>query len=540
MDPKNPSYRWWVLALSAVGTLMVILDSSIVNVALPHMMSAFGVNRDQIEWVSNAFMLATAVAMPLVGWIVTRLDYKVFFIASLFMFTVGSALCAMAWSYDALIFARVLQAVGGGGIQPLGMAMMGDLFAPEERGRAMGVWGMGIVIGPAVGPTLGGYLTQWFNWRAIFAVNLPVGAVAIIAALIIMRPNELDEHKPTFDFLGFGFLTMFLIAVLLGMTNGQEKGWTSPYIVICAILSVVGLIMFLAVEASVEHPLLDLKLFRSRNYSLSMTLMVIRSVGLFGGIFLLPIFLENIVGYTTIQTGLWMAPGAITVGICMPFAGRLADRIDPKWMMAIGSAIAGYSMFMYGHLEPRTGTWGIIGPQILRGLGMAMMMAPMMAGALNSVPQKKIATASSFLNIGSRVGGGIGIALLNTIVTNRAHTNAVRLGEGMAHQGLTFAHLADRLAHVPMPAIPGLPPGGVGKAILAFSQLAMMHAQVLAFDNGFVLGGIILAVTGIPLSLVLKKQVRRKKGERAAPGRDAAAAPSEADDPGIAAEAGAA
>ena len=531
MNPENPSYRWWVLALSALGTLMVILDSSIVNVALPHMMSAFGVNRDQIEWVSNAFMLATAVAMPLVGWIVTRVSYKSYFILSLFLFTVGSALCAVAWSYDALIFARVLQAVGGGGIQPLGMAMIGDLFEPEERGKAMGVWGMGIVIGPAIGPTLGGYLTQWFSWRAIFAVNLPVGAVAVVLALIVMKTNALDrENRPTFDGVGFGFLTMFLIAVLLGATNGQEKGWDSTYVVVCMVLSVVGFILFLAVEMSVEHPLLDLKLFKSRNYSLSMTLMVVRSLGLFGGIFLLPIFLENIVGYTTIQTGLWMAPGAITVGICMPFAGRIADKVQPKYLMAIGSAIAGYSMILYGHLDPLSGALEIIGPQVLRGMGMALMMAPMMAVALNSVPRKSIATASSFLNVGSRVGGALGIAVLNTIVTNEAHVHAVRLGAQMPLASKAFARLADHVANVPMPAIPGLPPGAAGKGMLALLQTAMAHAQVLAFDNGFVLGGLILLGTGIPLSLMLRSEahMKRRGGARSDAGEAAVEMPDAA------------
>jgi len=283
--------RWGVLGIIMMGTFMAILDSSIVNVALPHMMSTFGVDREQIEWVATGFMLTSAVVMPLVGWLTSRISYKALYLGSLLIFTVASALCAMAWSYESLIAARILQALGGGAIQPIGMAIVAELFEPHERGRALGIWGIGIMAGPALGPTLGGYLTDAFSWRTIFSVNLPFGVITLLAGMIIMRPLRTHGARRPFDIFGFSFLAMALIAGLTALSNGQEKGWQSDYIHICEAFTVVGLVMFIAIELAVEHPLLDLRLFLIRNYLLSILLAVFRAVGLFGSVFLFPIFL---------------------------------------------------------------------------------------------------------------------------------------------------------------------------------------------------------------------------------------------------------
>ncbi len=340
MEPaRSPDrHRWFVLGIVMLGTFMAILDASIVNVALPHMMSAMRVNREQIEWVTTAFMLATAVSMPLVGWMVGRLGHKTLYLGSLGVFTLGSAACALAWSYDSLIVARVLQALGGGAVQPVGMAIVADLFEPHERGRALGIWGTGIMIGPALGPTLGGYLTDWFSWRAIFSVNLPIGLITLLLGATVMhRRSRTASRSAPFDAWGFAFLSVGLIGGLLALSNGQDEGWGSAYILTCLACGLVGLTMFIAVELVSRHPLLDLRLFLSRNFSLSMALAVFRSVGLFGGVFLLPIFLENLMGFTTIRTGLWMMPGAVAVGVMMPISGRLADRYSPRWLVTIGS-----------------------------------------------------------------------------------------------------------------------------------------------------------------------------------------------------------
>ena len=494
--------RWGVLGIIMMGTFMAILDTSIVNVALPHMMSSFGVTRDKIEWVSTGFLLTSAVVMPLVGWLTGRMSYKTLYLGCLAIFTIASGLCAMAWSFESLIFARILQALGGGAIQPIGMAIVAELFEPHERGRALGIWGTGIMLGPALGPTLGGYLTDAFSWRTIFSVNLPFGVLTLLAGMIIMRPLRAQTTRRPFDFYGYAFLALALIAGLTGLSNGQDKGWHSDYVHLCEALTVVGVVMFVTVELVVDHPLLDLRLLLIRNYTLSILLAVFRAVGLFGSVFLFPIFLQTLMGYTPVQAGFWMIPNALAVGVTMPFAGRLADRYSPAILTGLGCALVGVSLLLFGRLDPLS-TWPVLVlPQLARGVGLALMMAPLMAAALNAVPRHELPMASSFINVSQNVGGSLGIAWLNSYVTTAIHVHAVRLGEvfpmqsaGFFRLGLDTLSLEFRQAHGIL-ATPQL------KAAFAASRGILRRAQVLGFDNGFVLAGVVV-LTGIPLCLLL-------------------------------------
>ncbi len=515
-DPDLRANRWGVLGIIMLGTFMAVLDSSIVNVALPHMMSTFGVDREQIEWVATGFMMTSAVVMPFVGWLTNRVNYKALYLGSLLVFTVASAACAMAWSYDSLIAARILQAIGGGAIQPIGMSIVAELFEPHERGRALGIWGMGIMAGPAIGPTLGGYLTDAFSWRTIFSVNLPVGAVTLLLGMIIMRPLRARGARRSFDLYGFVFLSMAIIAGLTALSNGQIKGWHSDYIHVCEAIAVVGLVMFLAVELAIEDPLLDLRLFIIPNYLLSILLAVFRAVGLFGSVFLFPIFLQNEMGYTPVQAGLWMLPNALAVGLTMPLAGRLADRYSPAALTTAGCILVGSSLIVFGLLDPLSQWPMLVLPQIGRGAGLALMMAPLMAAALNAVPRRELPMASSFLNVFQNVGGSLGIALLNTFVTNSIHRHAVRLGEAFPVQGqrfevrlglrtlaMTFHNNADMVAN---PRV---------RVAFAAAQGIARRAMVLGFENGFVLAGIIL-MAAIPLCFLLQPAAHHLKEEEKA------------------------
>ena len=504
--------RWGVLGIIMMGTFMAILDSSIVNVALPHMMSSFGVDREQIEWVSTGFMMASAVVMPLMGWLTNRLSYKTVYLGSLLVFTVASGLCAMAWSYESLIVARILQALGGGAIQPIGMAIVAELFEPHERGKALGIWGTGIMAGPALGPTLGGYLTDAFGWRTIFSVNLPFGALTLIVGMIIMRPLRAHGAKRTFDFLGYVFLAMALIGGLTALSNGQEKGWYSTYIRVCEAISAIGFVMFIATELSVEHPLLDLRLFLSRNYTLATLLAVFRAIGLFGSVFLFPIFLQNLMGYTPIQAGLWMIPGAVGVGVTMPIAGRLADRYSPAMLTAVGCLLVGVSLIQFGQLDPLSSRTMIVVPQVVRGVGLALMMAPLMAAAINAVPRHQVPMATSFLNVSQNVGGSLGIALLNNFVTNAIHIHAVRIGEGFPLESASFYRLGIDVYGMVIRQAHGIYTSPQLKAVFAGARGIMRQAQVLGFDNGFVFAGIVV-LCGIPLCLMLEPAAHHLREE---------------------------
>lgn len=513
-NTASPAYRWSVLGIIMLGTFMAILDSSIVNVALPHMMSSFGVDREQIEWVSTGFMMASAVVMPLVGWLTSRVNYKVVYLGSLFLFTVASGLCAMAWSYESLIAARILQALGGGAIQPIGMAIVAELFEPHERGKALGIWGTGIMAGPALGPTLGGYLTDEFSWRTIFSVNLPIGAMTLLAGMIIMRPIQAHGGRRSFDFLGYLFLAMLLIGGLTALSNGQEKGWYSPYIRTCEAVSAFGFVMFIAAELAAEHPLLDLRLFLLRNYWLATVLAVFRAIGLFGSVFLFPIFLQNLMGYTPVQAGLWMIPGAIGVGITMPIAGRLADRYSPALLTAAGCLLVGISLLYFGRLDPLSDRTTIVVPQVIRGVGLALMMAPLMAAAINAVPRTEVPMATSFLNVSQNVGGALGIALLNNYVTNSIHHHAVRIGDAFPAESSAFARFSLNVCGVIFRHSPGIYATPQIKADFAATRGMLRQAQVLGFDNGFVFAGFVL-LCGIPLCLMLEAAPHHRRDDEA-------------------------
>ncbi len=499
----TPGYRWGVLTVIMLGTFMAVLDMSIVNVALPHMMSAFGVNRDQIEWVATGFMLASATVMPFMGWVARRINYKTLYLGCLALFTVASGLCALAWNLDSLIAFRILQALGGGAIQPIGMAIIAELFEPHERGKALGIWGMGVVVAPALGPTLGGYLTDAFSWRTIFSVNIPVGIVTLLIGMVLMRPLYAHGPRRSFDAVGYTFLAMTLIAGLIALSNGQQEGWDSNYIHICEAFTVVGAVMFVAVELAVDHPLMDLRLFINRNYALAVILAVFRSIGLFGGVFLLPIYLQNLMGYTTIQSGFWLVPGAVAVGVTMPIGGRLADRYSPRLLVTIGITMIGISLIMFGWLDPLSGWAMLVFPQVMRGAGIALMMSPLLAAAMNAVPRSELPMASSFLNVAQNVGGAIGIAVLNTFVTNSIHRHAVGFGQVFAPQSEAFHRFAMHVSGLVVWHTPGILATPQVKAGFAAAEAIGHRAQVLGFDNGFVFAGIIL-LSGIFLTLMLE------------------------------------
>ena len=506
----TPGYRWGVLTVIMLGTFMAVLDMSIVNVALPHMMSAFGVNRDQIEWVATGFMLASATVMPFMGWVAGRMSYKTLYLGCLALFTVASGLCAMAWNLDSLIVARILQALGGGAIQPIGMAIIAELFEPHERGKALGIWGMGVVVAPALGPTLGGYLTDAFSWRTIFSVNIPVGIVTLLVGMVLMRPLYAHGPRRSFDAVGYAFLAMALSAGLIALSNGQEKGWDSEYIRICEAFTVVGVVMFIAVELAVDHPMVDLRLFRIRNYALSIILTVFRSIGLFGSVFLLPIFLQNLMGYTTVQAGLWLIPGAVAVGVTMPIAGRLADRYSPRVLVTIGTTLVGLSLMMFGWLDPLSGWMMLVFPQVVRGVGLALMMSPLLAAALNAVPRHELPMASSFMNVSQNIGGAIGIAVLNTFVTNSIHSHAVGIGQVFPPQSETFHRFALDVSGMVVRHAPGILATSSVKAGFAAAQAIGRRAQVLGFENGFVFAGLIL-LGGVFLSLLLNPSAHHSR-----------------------------
>ncbi len=518
MAARDDDYRWRVLGVVMLGTVMSALDSSIVNVSLPNIMASFGASVDDIEWVVTAYMLAFSTFMPLTAWVRDRVGHRWLYLAALGVFTAGSVLCGVAWSLPALIAARVVQAFGGGAITPTGMAMIAEVFPPEERGRALGIWTVGVIVGPAIGPTLGGYLTETLGWRSIFNVNLPIGIAGLFFAARVLRRDRPHRasHRP-FDLPGFALLTTFLVSALLALANGNHEGWTSRYIVTCALVAAFSFAGFLVVETSVEHRILDLGLLRHGQFSVAMVVTAVRSVALYGGTFLLPLFMQTHMGLDEVRTGMLLLPGALTIGAMSPLAGRLMERFGPRALTVAGLALTALFMYLYRDLDATTSTWGVLWPTLVRGLGLGLLVTPVTAAAMNAVPTSRAGMASSMLNLVQQVAGSVGIAALASVLGHRTTYRMALVGEAMDPRSpavaRTTAAIAERLREL------GYAPGD---ARLASGALLGRHAaataSVGAFDDAFLVGAAIVLV-GIVPALWLAPQVRAR---RAAPGAAAA------------------
>ncbi len=513
LQSKPEVYKWVVIVIVMIGSLMSALDMSIVNVSIPSMMADLGANVDDIQWVVTAYMIAFATLMPLTSWLRDWIGYKNLYLISLLVFTTGSLMCAASWSLPTLIGSRVFQALGGGAIAPTGMAMITEVFEPRERGKALGVWGVGIILGPAVGPTLGGYLTQTFGWRSIFIVNLPICIIGILAGMKVLRKDRPQESQHTpFDVWGFIFLSTFLISFLLGLAKGENKGWTSSYILACAVISLLSFIFFILVESTVTHQIIDLSLFKLPIFSICSAIVIIRSVVLFGSIFLLPIILQQQMGYDEIQSGLILLPGAVFLAMVMPIGGRLGDRIGPRLPAFIGLACLGVYMFMYRDINTTWSVLDIINPTLIRGFGMGLLMAPIMAAALNTVSKRKAGMATAILSILMQVGGSIGIASLTTLLSNRIHFHVGVLGTLVNPASEAFSKAYSGLlqqAHTL--GYTYAQSGIMARSILA--QNVLNTASIRAYQDVFLFGGIV-AFVSLLLILMLPGRAAVREAEQ--------------------------
>jgi EmrB/QacA subfamily drug resistance transporter len=488
------AYQWAVLWVVMLGTFMSVLDSSIVNVSLPTMMGDFGVDVDDIEWVATGYMLAFAALMPLTGWLRDHIGGKRLYTISLAVFVLGSIACGLSWNMPSIISARVFQALGGGAIVPTGMAMISEVFPPRERGKAMGIWGMGLLVAPALGPTLGGWMTHHLGWRSIFWVNLPVGAVGLLMAMAMLKADTPHpDGRRGFDLWGFVFFTAFLTAFLLGLTNGESKGWHSTYTYTCWGISIFGLAAFLLTEALVKDQIIDLSLFKSPVFSICILVTVVRSVALFGGVFLLPVFVQRVQGLDAVDAGLLMLPGSVLMAVIMPFSGRMSDKVGARWPAVAGMVSLGLFMWLYHDIDVNTSRWGIIMPTLVRSVGMPLLMAPIMAALLNAVPTRKAAQASSINAIAQQVGGSLGISFLISVLSQRTHFHIAAMSEVMSSSSpalrQSVAGIAQRahdlgLTHAQSQAVAGG----------ALAGHVAQSASVAGFQDAFIVATVIVLV----------------------------------------------
>jgi DHA2 family multidrug resistance protein len=515
LRPENPTYRWLVLAGVMIATFMAVLDATIVNVALSTLMSTFGVTVDRVEWVLTAYLIVFGVMLPSSGWLADHLGYKRVFLLGLLTFTLGSFLCSIAWNLNALIAFRVLQGAGSGILQPVGMAIVTREFPPEKRGVALGFWTIAAAASVSLGPTVGGYLIDNYSWHMVFDVNIPIGIVGMTAVLVVLRERK-GESARAFDIVGFVSLSAFLTSLLLALASGNSAwntgGWQSNYILTCFAISAVSLTVFLITEFSVEHPLVELALFKNFNFAVTNTVMFMFGVGMFGSTFLLPIYLQNSLGYTPLQAGMVFLPVGFLQGATSPLAGVFSDRYNPKIPLAIGILLMAYTFYQFGFLAPISEKRDIMLPLYLRGIAMGMLFTPVITISISEIPIQKIAQASGLVNVIRQIGGSFGVAVFGTILTRRTIYHAAVYGQQIDASSNSLQQTLARLQDFAVARTGGTAGTALAKARVQLGSFVANQAFVSAVDDVFLIAAVIVALTVIPVFFLrTHKRARAKR-----------------------------
>jgi DHA2 family multidrug resistance protein len=511
----HPSYKWFVLANIMFGTFMAVLDATIVNVGLSKMTAAFGTSVDKIEWVLTAYMLVFAVVLPSSGWVADHFGYKKTYFMGMFLFTLGSLLCSLSWDENALIAFRVIQGAGAGFIMPVGMAIITREFPPEQRGMALGFWGIASAASVSLGPMVGGYLIDNFSWHAIFDVNVPVGVLGLVVTMVIQREYK-TEHVRKFDFLGFISMSVFLTSLLLALSDGNASwntgGWTSTFILSCFAISIVGLVVFIITELTVEHPIVELRLLKKFNFAISNLMLFIFGMGLFGSTFLLPLYLQNSLNYTALQAGIVFFPIGIIQAIMSPIAGWMTDKINPKIPAFIGITCTALSLYLYSFFSLSTEHGQIMLPLYIRGFGMGLIFIPLTTFALFGIPKEKMAQASGLLNTIRQIGGSFGVALLGSLLTRRTLFHTEAYSQAINSSSPAYQNIAYNLQHFVQYSV-----GGVGKEVASRANALIVQnmanqAFIEGINDDFLIGAIITATLIVPIFFL--KVGKKKKKEK--------------------------
>lgn len=421
-----PAINPWIVAVAVMlGTFMEVLDTTVVNVALPHIAGSLSATVDETTWVLTSYLVSNAIILPMTGWLANQFGRKRILLASVFGFTAASLACGLAPNLPTLIIFRVIQGATGGGLQPLSQAIMLESFPSEKRGKAMAFWALGIVVAPMLGPVLGGWITDTYSWRWVFYINLPIGLLAtIMARLFVFDPPYIGKKAESVDYVGMGFLVIGIGALQVFLDKGQtDDWWNSDFIRVMATLAIVGLIAFVIRELMTAHPIVDLRVFKNRTYATGVFMMTVLGFVLYGSTVLLPIWLQTLMGYPALQSGLAMLPRGLGSFLFMPIVGILMSKIEPRKLLVTGFIVAGYSLILLGGLNLQAGYWDIFWPQILQGTAMGLLFVPLTTITNDPIPKERMGNATSLFNLMRNIGASIGIASVTTIYARTTRSN---------------------------------------------------------------------------------------------------------------------
>ncbi|SRR5579883_1669049 len=434
LPAKNPSWHKWAIALTAsLGAILEVIDTSIVNVALNDMQASLGATVSEIGWVSTSYAIANVILIPLTAWLGDYFGKKTYFTFSLVGFTIASVMCGLSFNLPMLIISRVLQGLCGGGLLAKAQTILFETFPPEEQGVAQGVFGIGVMAGPAIGPVLGGYLTDNLNWRWIFFINIPFGIAAVIMSLLFLpkdHNHSAKKRSTSVDWWGIAFLTITAGSLQTVLEEGERDDWfDSSFIRNLTVIGFVSLGLFIWRELTAKHPAVDLRVLRHRSLAAGSIYSAILGLGLYGALFAVPLFAQSILQFTAMQTGLLLAPSALSSAISMVALGKLSGKFDARFL--IGSGVIGIAlvMFQLSDITPQSGTDDLFWPLLWRGVATILMYLPLSLATLGPLPKQDIAAGTGFYNLSRQLGSGVGIAIITTLLDRREAFHRARLVE---------------------------------------------------------------------------------------------------------------
>ncbi len=504
---RGAQHKYIIAFAVVLAALLQVIDSSIVNVALPDMMGNLGANLDEIAWVSTGYILASTIVIPLTGWLGGFFGRKRYFVGSILLFTTASFFCGAAHSLETLVLWRIIQGVGGGALMTVSQAVLFESFPPEEAGMAMALFGLGIMVGPTIGPTLGGWITDNYSWPWIFYINIPVGAIAAMMIAGYVHDPAYQRRAPSIDYIGIALLTVSVGSLQYVLEKGQSADWfDSTLITSLVAIGVATALLLIWRELTTRHPVIDFRVLKHRQMWVGTLLGVVMGVGLYASVFVLPVFLQNDLHMTAEQTGLILFPGAIATAISMAVAGRLTQRVDARILIAAGALTFAFSMWQLAGMTSASGASDFFWPLINRGLGLGLMFVPVTTVSLVELQPEELPQGTGLYNFFRQLGGSFGIAVIATLLVRYTMETRAALVEHVVSgspatmarlQMLTrafAAHGADLwTAH--------------RRALAVIDAQVMGQASVIAYSKIYLLSAALILVL-IPLLLL----IRRGKG----------------------------
>ena len=505
MNAPNPDGRKWVVALTVIiPTFIEVMDTSVVNVSLPHIQGSLNAGVDEVTWVLTSYLVSNAVIIPITGWLASIFGRRNYLLFSIVVFTVSSVLCGAAPSLKVLVIARVLQGLGGGGLQPLSQAILLETFPVREHGVAMAVFGMGVVFAPILGPVLGGFITDNWSWRWVFYINVPLGFLAVfMTVLTIHDPPYIRARTVRIDHWGLALLTVGLGCLQVVLDKGEREDWfESDFIVTLTVIAAVALTAFILVELRVAHPVVNLRVFKDSTFAAGNVIMFMGYFCLLGSIVLLPLYLQNLMGYTALWAGLVLGPGGLASLMIMPVAGMLMKRgVRPNRLLAVGLVLAAVSLTLMSRFNLQADFFSAAWPRIVQALGMGLFFVPLSAATYVNIPREQMGNATGIFNLLRNLGGSFGVAFSTTVLSQRSQWHQNMLVDRLTPFDKPFHMAVDKML-----ALTGGDPSSFHDRTVALAGVyreTLRHAAMMAFNDTFWLFAWFTAAL-VPLTFVMR------------------------------------